>query len=294
MKTRSGFTMVELSITLVLVSLVVGGLMSVLLDQQRFYSGANEIIETRASVRQVADVLPNDLRALAPAEGDIYQMSDRHIRFRATTGSTVACAVNNAAGTIVIPPVTLSRDNGLSSWIARPERGDSVFIFDAGVSPPVWRLHVLTADPTPGVCAPFTASAAEANNGLTLTVDTPVAAGIQTGASLRFFRASQYELYQAGDGKYYLGFFDCNVTRSPVCSTVQPVSGPYLPYAASGPSGMRFSYFGANGAVTAVPALVARIDVVAHAESRNEIRGGGRKRDLYRDSTVFSVAVRNQ
>ena len=51
MKTRPGFTMVELSITLVLVSLVVGGLMSVLLDQQRFYSGASDIIDTRASVR---------------------------------------------------------------------------------------------------------------------------------------------------------------------------------------------------------------------------------------------------
>jgi prepilin-type N-terminal cleavage/methylation domain-containing protein len=294
MKTRSGFTMVELSITLVLVSLVVGGLMSVLLDQQRFYSGASDIIDTRASVRQVADVLPNDLRALAPAEGDIYQMSDRHIRFRATTGSTVACAVNAAAGTIVIPPVILSRDNGLSSWITRPERGDSVFIFDAGVSPPVWRVHILTADPIPGVCVPFTANAAEANAGVTLTVNTPVAAGIQAGASLRFFRPSQYELYQSGDGKYYLGFFDCIITRSPVCSAVQPVSGPYLPYAASGPSGMRFTYFGANGAGTADPTLVTRIDVVARAESRNEIRGGGRKRDMYRDSTMFSVGVRNQ
>ncbi|HJU65457.1 MAG TPA: prepilin-type N-terminal cleavage/methylation domain-containing protein [Gemmatimonadaceae bacterium] len=294
MKTRRGFTMVELSITLVLVSLVVGGLFSVMLDQQRFYSGASDIIETRTSVREIADVLPSELRALAPAEGDIYQMSDRHIRFRATTGATVACAVDNAAGTIIIPPVTLSRNNGLTAWITRPARGDSVLIFDPGVSPPVWRVHILSADPTPGVCAPFTANAAEANNGLTLNLNAPIPAGITMGASLRFFRASQYELYQASDGKYYLGFYDCIITRSPVCATIQPVSGPYLPYAATGPSGLRLTYFNSANAITADRLLVARIDVVARAESRTEIRGGGRKRDLYRDSTAFSVAVRNQ
>ena len=59
---RAGFTLVELVITLVLVSFVAGAIVKLLLRQQRFYNSTTELIQTRQQIRQAAAMLPSDTR----------------------------------------------------------------------------------------------------------------------------------------------------------------------------------------------------------------------------------------
>ena len=58
------------------------GIVTVLLRQQRFYGGATDVIATRQQIRQIAALLPSDLRGISSVGGDIYTMSDSSIEFR--------------------------------------------------------------------------------------------------------------------------------------------------------------------------------------------------------------------
>ncbi|MFN2400181.1 MAG: type II secretion system protein [Gemmatimonadaceae bacterium] len=291
---RGGFTLVELMIVVVLLGLVSAVLLQLVINQQRFYNGAAEIIETRGSVRQMAEAIPGDLRSLAPTQDDIYSMGSTFIEYRAPIGSSVFCA--GGLATITIPPIALASQSGLTAWINTPQAGDSLFIYDAvgpGIADDRWRIHELAAAPVLGTCptaSTFTANAAEANSGWTLVLNPALTVTTQPGASIRFFRRARYQLYLAADGRNYLGYYDCLATRMPACSTIQPVSGPYLE---PGSGGLVMSYFDSTGTVTASPNLVSRIDIIARAASRNVVRSDGRQHGLYRDSLSIRVAVRN-
>ncbi|HET7583740.1 MAG TPA: prepilin-type N-terminal cleavage/methylation domain-containing protein [Gemmatimonadaceae bacterium] len=292
-RSRRGFTLIELMITLVLLSFVAAALISVIVGQQRFYGDTNEIVEARGSMRQIAELLPSELHALSPSSGDIHKFADRGINFRATIGASIACTVDAANGIIVIPPTSLKRDNALTSWITTPVAGDSIVIFDSGVSPSQWRMYELAKVGGSANCPTYTADATEAAAGITLVTTDPLANTIPAGASIRFFHTAQYEAYQAADRRWYLGYFDCIPGRSPECTTIQPVSGPYATVDGSNASGVLFRYLDADGKVTADPTQVARIDVLARAESRDAMRGAGRAHAIYQDSIAFSIAVRN-
>src|SRR5439155_792369 len=88
---RAGFTLVELIITLVLVSFVAGAIVKLLLRQQRFYNSTTELIETRQQIRQAAAMLPSDLRGISSIGGDIYVMTDSSLEFRSVFGSSIVC-----------------------------------------------------------------------------------------------------------------------------------------------------------------------------------------------------------
>src|SRR5947207_3956826 len=79
---RAGFTLVELIITMVLVSFVAGAIVKLLLRQQRFYNSTTDLIQTRQQIRQAAAMLPADLRGISSVGNDIYAMSDSSLDFR--------------------------------------------------------------------------------------------------------------------------------------------------------------------------------------------------------------------
>lgn len=290
-----GFTLAELMISLVLLGLVGGTIMTFLIRQQRFFTNSSEVIETRASVRQAADLLSTELRALSPESGDIYAMDMSGIEYRAVRGTAIVCNLLHPAQ-FVVPPVALSRRNGLSNWAAAPVPGDSVLVLDVDATPRVW-LRGEIAAVGGGSClaaADYTASASENDAGLQITLVDPLpSATLITGAAVRFYRRASYRLYQAADGRSYLGYRDCLPTRVPQCETIQPVSGPYLPNASAETGGLVFRYFDETGAETAVPDDVVRMDVTARAASRNLIPMSGGAPDAYRDSLAFSIAARN-
>lgn len=293
---RGGFTLVELLLVVVLLGIVAGGMMGVIVKQQRFYTGSVGVMQTHASVREGIGILENDLRALAPASGDIYSMTPTSIEFRLTTGASVVCTIAPARTVITVPPTNLANDAGLTAWADPPQMGDSIFVYDSSHTAPThWQALQLADTVQGGATCPqkptgFTSNAAEAASGYTLVLSDTLRQSIMVGAGIRGFRHVKYELYQAGDGNWYLGYYECTING---CGRPLPVSGPYLPATGNGNDGIDFAYYDSTGTVTNIPAKVRRIDITMRAKSSNIVNTPGRAQGYYTDSLQASVAVRN-
>ena len=317
-RSRRGFTLVELLITIVLLGLVMGTLMTVILRQQRFYHAASEIIDTRSQVRQAADLLPTDLRGASTATGtvagvvvaDLYAdgMNPHSLSYRSSFGSAVSCVINAGRTQIIMPPLALASGTTLTSWLHAPVAGDSVFVFDDEGTmggPGVWVPREIAAVTllTDG-CPASTGFTDVADAGkdawmLTLTAALPatVPTGNGVGNPVRFFQPVTYELYQETDERWYLGYGDCRVGRSPVCTDLEPVSGPYLPPSDDpAVSGVTFEYLDGAGAPAFLPQDVATIRMTFRGETRSTVNVPGTTTTdgHYRDAMTVMVAVRNR
>lgn len=298
---RRGFTLTEMLFVLVIFGLVAAATMQIIVRQQRFYASTTDLIAMRTTLRDIGEALPADLRGISSIGGDIAVMSDSAIDFRFTTGISVICQIGVGRLTAVIPPTTLSSRSSVTTWISAPTIGDTMFVYNPGATSSVtddgWQGPIpVTAALAVGICptsSGYTTTTAEQNGSLTLTFSTALNANIVPGNVIRFYRHAKYKLYQpAGSSSWYLGYQEC---PAGVCGTMQPVSGPYLAYSATpGLTGLRFVYRDVNGNVTATPTAVARIDIIAKAQTENKIRMPGRPEDYYSDSLVVTVALRNR
>ena len=96
---RAGFTIIELLISMTLMSLVAGAIVKLLLRQERFYNSTTDLIQTRQQIRQAAAMLPADLRGISSVGGDIYTMSDSALEpVSTTTGKRMHPTGHTAAG----------------------------------------------------------------------------------------------------------------------------------------------------------------------------------------------------
>jgi prepilin-type N-terminal cleavage/methylation domain-containing protein len=310
---RAGFTLAELLVTLVLLGIIVASVIGVLTRQQRFYSSAADLMDTRGRLRQVLAVLPPDLRSMSPSDtlsggansGDIYAWSDHALEFRSVLGSSVVCWVTGVAPrtTLRLPPVNLP--NVLSAWQTTPVGGDSVLIYDNGALR--WRAYAITAIAPvnagagcPSGAGQFLTAAQAALSSYALTVSPALSATSQAGAPVRVFRRVHYELYRETDGRWYLGFFDCLSTYVPAgCRALEPVSGPYRPYSATpGLSGLLFTYYDSTGAVlvpgAAQARAIARIDLTVRAQTQAPMSLSGGVRTVGRDTVRYTIGLRNR
>jgi len=297
---RRGFTLTEMLFVLVLFGLVAGATMRIIVRQQRFYASTTDLIALRNTLRDIGAALPSDLRGVSMTGNDIYAMSDSSITFRLSTGLSVICSIGATRLTAVIPPTNLSSNSGISTWITAPTTGDTAFVYNEGATSALsddgWQQVPITAALTIGSCptaSGYTTTTTEANNSLTVTFGTALVAGVVPGSVIRFYRTAKYQLYQpAGSSAWYLGYSEC---PGGTCSAMQPVAGPYLAYSATpANTGLRFVYRDSTGAVTATPSQVARIDVIAKAQTENPIHMPGRPDGYYSDSLVVTVALRNR
>ena len=294
---RRGVTLAELLVVLVIMGIVGGVIMRVIVRQQRFYASAAEISSTRGDLRDMATLLPTDLRAISSPGGDIYTMTDSSIDFRLPVGVSAICQLGAGLTSVVLPPSTLASKSGVTSWITAPVSGDSVLIYDEGASTAttddVWRPYRITAAPTTASCPTatgFTATAAEAAAGVSLTISSALPATTPQGSSMVFFRRAHYALFTTTTGQVMLGYFDC---PAGTCSTMTPVAGPFLPYSAT-TSGVKFAYYDSTGVVTAVPTSVARIDVIVRAKTAAPVSLTDGSRSYLTDSLAFTVSLRNR
>jgi type II secretory pathway pseudopilin PulG len=131
---RTGFTMAETLVVLVLLAIVGGSLMNVLTKQQQFYNGTGDLIAMRTQLRQAEAILSGDLRGISSSGGDITTMTDSSIEFNYTIGTSVVCkAPAPNTNTVIIPQTgPLTNGNTLTSWITKPTFGDQAYIFDEG------------------------------------------------------------------------------------------------------------------------------------------------------------------
>jgi prepilin-type N-terminal cleavage/methylation domain-containing protein len=299
-RARRGFTLTEMLFVLVVFGLVAAATMRIIVRQQKFYASTTDLIAMRNTLRDVGEALPSDLRGISSPGGDIYAMSDSAIDFRLASGISVVCSVVAGRLSVIIPPVGVANKSGLSTWTTAPTTGDTAFFYDEGSSSAVtddsWQKLPVTAALAVGICptaSGYTTTSAEANGSWTLTLGGTLNNGVVVGSIIRFYRHAKYKLYQpTAGGAWYLGYQDC---PGGSCGTMQPVAGPYLAYSTTAANtGLRFVYRDSTGAITATPTNVARIDVIAKAQTDNKIRMPGRPEDYYSDSLVVTIALRNR
>jgi prepilin-type N-terminal cleavage/methylation domain-containing protein len=299
---RGGFTLTELIIAMVLFAIVMGAATQAIVRQQRFYRGAGELIDMRTNLRQGVSLVAADLRTVYPADGDIYEWTRSKIGFRSITGSSLVC-LKPTATTIVAPPLTLVQNNTLTTWLTMPVVGDSVMIYDEnteiGNADDVWRRYQLTGVSTvngANACLPVSGYTvvADLKPSPRFTLSAPLSPTIVTGAPMRFYRRVDYGIYQAADSLWYLGASDCLPGRNPVCSSLQPMAGPYRPLAGATTSGLVLSYFDAAGVeldpAIAPVASVARIGMLVRGETLAPYGSA----NYQQDSVAFTVGLRNR
>ena len=306
---RSGFTITELMIAVSRFGLVMASLMALLVRQQRFYRGANEIIDTRTQLRQAAGVLPADLRSISSIGGDIKFVSDTMIEFLATYGTTIVCAKNSVVE-FIAPSDTLTRHT-LTAWLALPRVGDTAFVYNEGTmtgsEDDTWlRARLDGVGTVTAGCETFNnpngADNARVRYRFRLNALTPMPATVVNGATVRFARPVRYRFYRGGDNLWYLGYQQYTVSGlMGAWSATQPLSGPYDAWTAAGASGngLRFLYYRQDGtAITGTSAAdmaaIARIDVSMKARgpsaNNTALARGGR----LRDSLLVRIAIRNR
>ena len=295
---RSGFSLVELLLVLVLLSIVGGSLMSLLSKQQRFYRGTYDLIELRSQLRQAEAVMSSDLRALSTPGGDLSTITDSSMDFRYTMGSSISCTTP-AGNTIIIPPIAAANGNTLTNWLSAPDRGDTAFVFDEGANATTSGDDSWVAYEIRSISAPGTGTCNAAYNtpssGYTVVMTNSISPTILQGAPIRFTRAAHYSLYQSTNDKlWYLGYA-CSVCNN--TNTVSPIAGPFMPYtdpAGTDVSGIRITYFDSTGTATTDKAQVARISVVLRGQTRSALNVSGLKQGVYMDSIRMTIALRNR
>jgi hypothetical protein len=291
---RRGFSLVELMVILALSSIVIGGLTSVLVRQQRFYRGTADLIETRSQIRQAAGIIPSDLRGVSTVGGDILEVSDTSMIFWATIGQAVACVAVPGAQEISIPPLVLANKNTLASFSMTPGRGDTVYVYHDGLtdaaSDDEWVPYGITDAPATSTlpCGDLTGNADLLTERYSFPLDKPLEANLRVGTPLRFVRRTRYTLFQASDAAWYLGYCSPDCAGAP-----QPIAGPFLPGGGAN-SGVSFSYQNAAGAATAIPANIVQVSIVVRGKTEGIVDMGGYSKTQVGDSLRFSVAIRNR
>ena len=110
-------------IVVVLIGVIGGSLTTLLVRQQRFHRAVSSVADSRSRMRDVATILPTDLRSISTVAGDVLAISLTSVQFRAFVGTAVLCDYGSAL-TIDIPPRVLNSGNVLSAWINPPVAGD--------------------------------------------------------------------------------------------------------------------------------------------------------------------------
>jgi len=278
---RSGFTIVELMIALVMAGLVMGAVYQLMAKNQRFYRAQSQITAVQQNVRAVAQILPGDLRELAASGGDIIAMGDSAITVRAMRSFNLVCAPPIAATGLIVVFGNLS-----FGYRALDPSRDSLLVFRDGdssiASDDQWIQGALgSVTPNVGICD-------DGSTGTTIRMtggNIALLDSVRSGAPLRGFEHVHYEYYDDGSGQWWLGVQTLN---GGTWTSLTPVAGPLL---AGG--GLDFNYFDAAGNPTAVASQVAAIEIAVKGRSAQQIMAEGRPRGFYEDSLRVRVALRN-
>lgn len=298
---RHGFTLVELLVTMIILSgigIIVSRLM---LGQQRFYQRTSEQMGMRRELRSAMSLVPADLRSISSSGGDLTTFTSTSLTFRAVLGASIVCARPNNS-TIDLPPLNMAR-NTVTSWYTIPQAGDTVWAFNdslsRGAEDDAWvPLQITAISQGTSLCpaSPFLDATLDAGKPrFRLSVSPNLPDSVTVGSALRFTRSARYALNPQASGKFYL-------TRAEYIGgawqSATAVSGPYdTPNGSDG--GIRFTFFDSLGAPVADGtdgARVARIDLMLRARgaSSSGTYGTGSNSTSTTDSLGFRIALRNR
>lgn len=92
----AGFTLVELLVALVAGGIMAGGVVTLLMGQNRFYGSTDDAVHARQSLRATSDLLATELRMIHAADpGDLITADADRLTFRMDTHRGVVCEVSS-------------------------------------------------------------------------------------------------------------------------------------------------------------------------------------------------------
>jgi prepilin-type N-terminal cleavage/methylation domain-containing protein len=140
---RRAFTLIELTVVLVILGLLGGVIGSVLANQQQFYRGADELIEARQGVRDALEVLSTDIRGTVAAD-TVRLLADSAVELFASIGGSVVCG--GGATNVGLPGVLPATHSRLTTLLIQPDTGDlALFYTDTLVDGSNWERHRITS-----------------------------------------------------------------------------------------------------------------------------------------------------
>jgi prepilin-type N-terminal cleavage/methylation domain-containing protein len=290
---RLGLTLIELLVAMVLFGIVSLGIYRVLVNNQRVYQAQTQRIDLQQNIRAAVSILPAELREIDATDGDIIAMGANTITVRTMRQLGFLC---NTPVLGIGSPVLVIRNRPFFSVRDFNITNDSILVYYEGGqqsrSDDSWIPGRITAI-APGVCTDGTVGRTLTTALAFGTVAAPTGTlpatyvqlqqtgRIQIGAPVRGFEVVTYRAYQAADSKWYVGL------QSGLSGGMQPLIGPILA------NGLTFTYRDSLGAVTAVPARVATIEVRLKAQTAQPLRQPNGTLGYPVDSVGTIVALRN-
>lgn len=309
---RSGLSLIELMVVAVLLGVIGAMITGLLVRQQRFHRAVTSVTDARAHMRDIATILPTDIRGVSSVGQDLITRDLTEMQFHAFVGSSVICEFPST-NQIDLPPTTLASGNVLTAWINPPAPGDIVFLYndstEAGNVDDSWTEFQITdtSSSTSISWCPtsttFTVAADAGQRRYRLTLDnSPNQAQIKIGAPIRIAREVRYSLYQASDNQWYVGYQRCTDSGTPgvagACGTIEVLAGPVKPATSdSATSGLYFGYYKQNGfAATSAADTVAWISVGVRTTSESMRQASATAISSFAggDSLKFVVGLRNR
>jgi hypothetical protein len=294
---RCGATLIELIVAMVVGGVALALIATISVRQQRLYADIADRAALAGQLRQAATVLPIELRGASSVSGDIREARDTAIELRATIASAVVC--DTAAGSVVLAP-SVAGAATFASYLTAIVAGDTAWILTRGDSADAWLPYAVSSTATlaSGSCSslgPRLSATARAIARVSIRLASAPPVATLTGAVVRVTRPVRYSLYRGGDGQWYLGQRDWNVT-SLRFNTIQPVSGPF-----SSPSarGLVFQFSDSTGAPLSSPVADTRAIALVRVDVRGQSRGAMRTfasgaQSKSGDSVCLAISLRNR
>ena len=296
-----GASLIELLVALALFGVIGAATLRSLDRQARFHSGILAILESRSQHAAAHEAVATELRGVSTAAGDVTLISDSSIVFRLPVGAGVACDIT--AGTIDLAPDSVSAGQSFARFRTSPQPGDTAWLFDEGATDAAaddaWvGLPVTSATRAPGHCPGSPLLDPVRDVGLSswrfAFNGAPPPSTVSPGSAVRLTRMARFALYRGGTGEFWLGFAEVqSATGSWI--TIQPVSGPYLPFNAAAPtaSGIALKGRDSSGTLLAGPGVPAAISLATRTLTTRVVRMDGVIRGRYADSLHSLIGVRN-
>jgi len=273
-RTARGFTLIEMTIALVVGLILLGGVYQLMIAQGRGFAKEREVIDGRQTARDAGGLLAWDIRHAAVGGSPFIVMGANSVTLRSLQGQGVICAKH-----ATLPRYALWKTAGS----IQATTDDSVMIYQ--VATYTWRPLRITSVGTPaamGIAACAWPGARAPDIAVEVAVNSAAdTAGTKVGAGFRNFRRVEYSEYSL-NGRWWLG------RKVGAATSYEQLTGPLI---APSLNGLQLAYYDSTGAVTANPAQVASVAVTLRTESFNKTNLASGF-DYQHDSVKTRVAVR--
>ena len=271
---RPGFTLIEVTIALVVGLIALGAVVQLLIVQGRGYRKQREVVDIRQTAREASALLAWDLRQAAAGGSRLATMGPNSLTIRSPRGVGTVCGKHP-----VLARYALWKTGGNIQATA----DDTALVYLIGRDK--WSTLKIAAVGTPAAMG-VTACAWPGARPPDLVVELVVTskwdtATIKVGAPFRSFRKVEYAEYQ-DNNRWWLG------RKVGDATSFEQLTGPLLDPASDG---LAFTYYDTLGAPTANSAAVGKVGFRLRTESYKKTTVGSGF-TYQRDSLETVVALR--